>query len=98
MAALLVSITGIGAAVGPIIGTLLDKAFGFRLMCLFVGLACMLFAFIYFFVCEGYEALRTSWRDRRKEMDLKKASGKNDEEEIPCLRDYDVDTESEVTC
>ena len=58
----------------------------------------MLFAFIYSVVCEGFEALETSWRDRSKETDLKKASGKNDEEEIPCLRDYDADTESEIEC
>jgi len=52
-----VSITGIGAAVGPLIGTFLDKYFGFSLMCLSVGLACMLLAFAYFVVCEGFEAL-----------------------------------------
>ena len=36
-----------------------------------------------------------SWGDRSNGTDLINDSSKNDEEEIPCLKDYDADAESE---
>ena len=55
---------GIGGAVGPIIGTSLYQFVGFRNMCNVVGGVCMVFAMLYFVLCSGCEAWRSTMSRR----------------------------------
>ena len=55
---------GIGGAVGPIIGTSLYQFVGFRNMCNVVGGVCMVFSILYFVLCSGCEAWRSTMSRR----------------------------------
>lgn len=51
---------GLGQVMGPILGTYLCDAFGFRMCCDVVALVCLAYSLLYYVICDGTEALASS--------------------------------------
>jgi hypothetical protein len=46
---------------GPLIGSNFTQLYGFRIMCDFVALICLVFAIMYYIFCDGGEAISESY-------------------------------------
>ena len=51
---------GFGQILGPLIGSNFTAMYGFRIMCDIVALICLVFAILYYVMCEGGEAISES--------------------------------------